>query len=66
MLSIPVIMLLKLMTKLEDFQGASGAIKETRYAFFRAEGNDLYLWESWFENGKEKFNEIEYGPLVGK
>jgi len=52
--------------KIRGLQGASGAIKETRYAFFHAEGNDLYLWESWFENGKEKFNEIEYGPLVGK
>ena len=52
--------------KIRGLQGASGAVKENHYASFHVEENDLYLWESWFENGKEKFNEIEYGPLVGK
>ena len=50
--------------KIRGLQGASGAIKEAHYATFHVEGNDLFIWESWFDGGKEKFNEIEYGPLV--
>jgi len=46
-------------------QGAVNAIATSHFAFFHVEGDDLYLWESWFAGGKEHFTENEFGRLIG-
>jgi hypothetical protein len=50
--------------EIRGLQGVVNAIPSTHYAFFHKEDNDLYLWESFFSNGKERFNENEFGRLL--
>jgi len=50
--------------QIRGLQGAAGAINEAHFAYFHAEDDDLFIEESWFKDGKEKFNEVEYGRLI--